>query len=62
MKTLAIRIGIAASIFLITYLLVSFVELSFDISKWPEDARIVTALFGGGLGFALSTFPYDFEE
>ena len=62
MKQLAIRIGIAASIFLITYLLVSFVKLSFDITKWPEEARIATALFGGGLGFALATFPYDFEE
>ena len=61
MKQLLIRIGIAASVFLITYLLVSFVKLSFDITKWPEEARIATALFGGGLGFALSTFPYDFK-
>jgi|688.fasta_scaffold285515_4 hypothetical protein len=62
-KELLVRIGIAAFTFLIAYLLTSFVTLSFNITKWSEDARLITVLCGFGLGFAIATYPgYKFED
>lgn len=62
-KELLIRIGIAAFFFLIAYSLASFVMLSFNIAKWSENARVVTALFGSLLSLAAATYPgYEFEN
>ena len=62
MKETALRFSIALSVFAIMYLLTAFVEVTFDISKWHEFARFVTALCGGGFGLAAATFPYDFKK
>lgn len=62
-KELLIRIGIAVCSFFIAYLLTSFVMLSFNIAKWSENARVITALCGFGLGFVIATYPgYKFEN
>jgi hypothetical protein len=62
MKETALRFSIALSVFAIMYLLTSFVEVTFDISKWQEVSRFVTALCGGGFGLAAFTFPYNFKD
>jgi hypothetical protein len=62
-RELLIRIGIAAFLFLIAYSLASFVMLSFNIAKWSENARVITALCGAGLSLAAATYPgYKFED
>jgi len=62
-RELLIRIGIAAFFFLIAYSLASFVMLSFNIAKWSENARVITALCGSGLSLASATYPgYKFED
>ena len=37
----------------LTYLVSSFVSISFDPREWTQDARIVAALFGLCIGCAL---------
>lgn len=45
-------IGIISGIFVfsIFYLLGAFMQISFDISKWSEDARVLVGIFGGFFG------------
>ena len=62
MKETALRFCSGLTVFAITYLLTAFVEVTFDISKWHELSRAVTALCGGGFGLAAFTFPYDFKD
>ena len=63
MRELLLRSIIGVSTFLVVYLLVAFVKLSFDFSSWNEEGRFVVALFGGALGLASSTFPgYNFKK
>ena len=62
MKETALRFSIALSVFAIMYLLTAFVEVTFDISKWHEVSRFITALCGGGFGLAAFTFPYNFKD
>lgn len=62
-RELLIRIGIASFFFLIAYSLASFVMLTFNIAKWSENARVITALCGAGFGLAAATYPgYKFED
>ena len=39
--------------FLLFYLLGAFVELSFDISKWAEGARVIVGAIGGTLSICV---------
>ena len=39
--------------FFLFYLLGAFVELSFDISKWTEAARVIVGVMGGVLSICV---------
>lgn len=56
-RELLIRGGIAFAGMLFAYLLTSFVQLSFNIGKWSEEARLITALCGTGFGLIFATYP-----
>jgi hypothetical protein len=47
LKNLIISISFGALIFLFLYLIGSFVQISFNISKWSEDARFIVGALGG---------------
>ena len=46
-KNLIISILYGALIFAFMYLIGSFVQISFDISKWSQDARFIVGALGG---------------
>jgi len=52
-KNLIVSILYGALIFAFMYLIGSFVQISFDISKWSEDARVIVGAFGGFITLVL---------
>jgi hypothetical protein len=63
MNELVKRILIGCSGFVFIYLMGSFYNVSFDISKWNVDSRFIVAMFGGFIFIMLATFPgYEFKN
>ena len=57
------RLSIACLGFLFMYLMGSFCNVTFDISKWSAESRFVTMLIGGVSFLGLATFPnYNFKN
>lgn len=57
MKEIITRSLIALVGFLVTYLLMTFVVASFDITQWAKDERGTAAIIEGILIVMISTFP-----
>ena len=51
------RIIIFLSVLTFSYLVGSFINISFDISKWTMECRFITSLMGSFLALGISTFP-----
>jgi hypothetical protein len=47
MKKTLKNLAAALLVFTLFYLIGAFIEVSFVITKWREDARILVACFGG---------------
>jgi hypothetical protein len=63
MNELVKRILIGCVGFGFVYLMGSFYNASFDISKWNISSRFVVAMLGGFISVMLATFPgYDFKN
>jgi hypothetical protein len=57
------RLSIACVGFLFMYLMGSFYNVTFDISKWSAESKFVTMLIGGFSFLVLATFPnYNFKD
>jgi len=53
MKSIIIGLVTAIVVFAIFYLMASFVEASFDITKWSEDTRVTIGSFCGFLSLSI---------
>lgn len=62
MKSIIIAIVTAIVVFAIFYLLASFVEISFDIAKWTNEARITVGCWGGLIALVLGAFVWADNE
>ncbi len=51
------RIIIFISVLTFAYLVGSFINISFDISKWTIECRFITSLAGSFAALAVSTYP-----
>ena len=60
MKEIVAKISISLSVFVVMYLLTSFVQASFDISTWHPDARKITAVLSGLSALITFTYPGNF--
>jgi hypothetical protein len=57
------RLGLGCVGFLIMYLMCSFYNITFDISKWSAESRFIATMLGGFCFTMLATFPnYDFKK
>jgi hypothetical protein len=57
------RFGIGCVGFLIMYLMCSFYNVTFDISKWSAESRFIATMIGGFSFAMLATFPnYNFKK
>ena len=62
MKEINARILISIVGFLSTYLLMSFVVASFDITQWTKEERGTVACIEGVLIFLIATCPIKFTK
>lgn len=63
MNELVKRILIGCVGFGFVYLMGSFFNVSFDVSKWGIESRLAVAMFGGFISIMLATFPgYEFKN
>ena len=57
------RLSIAWVGFLFMYLMSSFYNVTFDISKWSAESRFIATMIGGFSFTMLATFPnYNFKK
>ena len=52
------RIKIFFAILFLAYLFGAFYNVSFNISVWTEQSRIITLTFGGFFVIAIASFPF----
>ena len=63
MNELVKRFLIGCVGFVSVYLMGSFFNTSFDVSKWGIESRIIVTMLGGLISIMLITFPgYDFKN
>jgi hypothetical protein len=63
MNELVKRILIGCVGFVFVYLMGSFFNVSFDVSKWGIESRLAVTMFGGFISIMLATFPgYEFKN
>lgn len=63
MNELVKRILIGVTVFLFIYLIGSFYNVSFDISKWSNVSRFFVSVIGGFISIMIAIFPgYEFKN
>ncbi len=63
MKELLKRLSIGCVGFLFVYLICSFYNVTFDISKWGKEIRFISCLLGSFSFIMFSTYPnYNFKN